>query len=208
MKLYDATTPSTRRVQIFLAEKGIDVPREEVDLFEGGSRTPEFLAKNPFGEVPVLELDDGRYLTESAAICRYFEELHPEPRLMGAGVDEQAFIELWHRRMDLHIFGPVGDIGRHTMEYFADKVEQVPAYADAQMRRFDKNLAWLDSELADGRPFIAGNTFTIADITGMAALFICDILNKTLPGDLSNAKRWEMAMRSRPTFAGQMRRAA
>lgn len=208
MKFYDATTPSTRRVQIFLAEKGINVPRAEVDLFDGGTRTPEFLAKNPFGEVPLLELDDGRHLAESVAICRYFEKLYPEPRLMGAAADEQAFIEMWNRRMDLHIFGPVGEVGRHTIEYFADKVEQVPAYAAAQMRRFDKNWAWLDRELSDGRPFIAGNAFTIADITGMAALFVCDILKKTLPGDLVHAKHWETAMRSRPTFGGQMRQAA
>ena len=208
MKLYDAVTPNTGRVQIFLAEKGIDVPREAIDIFAGGTRTSEFLAKNPFGELPLLELDDGRCLAESVAICRYFEELHPQPSLMGCGAEERAFVEMWNRRLELHIFGPVSNVAQHTIDFFADRVEQIPAYAAAQMRRFDKNWAWLDRELADGRPFIVGQAFTIADITGMAALFVCDMIGKALPNDLVNAKRWASTMRSRPTFPWRMGDAA
>ena len=208
MKLYDAMTPSTLRVQVFIAEKGIDVPRQTVDVMEGGTRTPDFLAKNALGEVPVLELDDGRILTESVAICRYLEGLHPEPRLMGADPYDQGLVEMWNRRMELHIFGPIGDVGRHTFDFFADTVEQVPDYALAQMRRFDRNWAWLDRELADGRPFVAGDTFSVADITGMAALFVSDMFEKTLPGELVHAKRWEQAMRVRPSFANQLSEAA
>ena len=208
MKLYDAMTPNTLRVQVFLAEKGVDVPRHEVSVLSGGTRTPEFLAINPLGEVPVLELDDGRILTESVAICRYFEELHPEPRLMGENAYDQAHIEMWNRRMEHHLFGTIGAVGRHTIAYFADKVEQMPAYADSQVRLFDKNWAWFDSELADGRRFVTGEAFTIADITGMAALMVCDIMDKSLPTGLRHAKRWEETMRARPSFAARRPKAA
>lgn len=208
MKLYDAMTPNSLRVKVFLAEKGIDVPLHKVSLMEGETRTPEFLAINPFGELPVLELDDGRHLTESVAICRYFEELHPEPRLMGEDAYEQAHVEMWNRRMEFHVFGPIGAVGRHTFEFFADKLEQVPEYAATQSRLFDKNLAWLDSELADGRPFITGDAFTIADITGMAALMVCNIMQKELPGDLKHARRWQETMQTRHSFTAQWPKAA
>ena len=139
MKLYDAMTPNSLRVKVFLSEKGIEVPRHPVDVLGGGTRTPEFLAINPFGELPVLELDDGRILTESVAICRYFETLSPETSLMGRDPYDQALIEMWNRRMEFHIFGPIGEVGRHSLEFFADKTEQLPAYAETQDRRFGKN---------------------------------------------------------------------
>lgn len=208
MKLYDAKTPNTLRVQVFLAEKGIEVSRQTVDVMGGGTRTPEFLALNALGELPVLELDGGRILTESVAICRYFEELYPTPRLMGESAYEQGLIEMWNRRMEIHVFGPIGNVARHTFAFFADKVEQNPDYAAAEMRVFDRAWAWLDRELADGRPFIAGNSFTIADITGMAVLFVCDIMNKALPDDLKQVKRWEKEIRSRPSLAERMPEAA
>ena len=208
MKLYDATTPNTLRVQVFLAEKGIEVSQEVIDVMGGGTRTPEFLDMNSLGELPVLQLDDGRILTESVAICRYFEELYPTPRLMGESAYEQGLIEMWNRRMELHIFGPLGDAARHTFAFFADRVEQNPDYAAAQMRAFDRAWAWLDRELADGRPFIAGNSLTIADITGMAALFVCDLMNKTLPEELKRTKRWEKEIRCRPSLAERMPEAA
>jgi glutathione S-transferase len=208
MKIYDAMTPNTLRVQVFLAEKGVEVPREKIDVMGGGTRTPEFLAKNSLGELPLLELDDGSFVAESVAICRYFEALHPEPSLMGGSPREQAHIEMWNRRMEHHIFAPVGEFGRHTIPFFADKVEQVPDYAATQLRRFDKNWAWLDGELADGRPYIAGQEFTVADITGMAALFVCNIIEKELPGEFENAKRWGEAVRARPSFAAQFAEAA
>ncbi|WP_119168987.1 glutathione S-transferase family protein [Algihabitans albus] len=208
MKLYDAMTPNNLRVHIFLAEKGIEVPRQWVDVLKGGTRTPAFLAINSLGELPALELDDGRILTESVAICRYFEALHPAPRLLGEGAYGQARVEMWNRRMELYPFAAIGDVAQHTLGFFADKLEQNPDYAAAQMRRFDKLWAWLDSELSDGRAFVAGESFTIADITGMAVLFVCDIMEKALPSDLVHAKRWEEAMRARPTFVERMRMAA
>ena len=208
MKLYDAMTPNSLRVHVFLSEKGIQVPRQQVDVLKGGTRTPAFLALNSLGELPVLELDDGKILTESVAICRYFEALHPAPRLLGEGAYEQARVEMWNRRMELYLFDAIGAVAQHSFDFFADKVEQSPDYAAAQMRRFDKLLAWLDRELSDGRPFIAGERFTIADITGMALLMVCDLLPKRLPSSLSHVKRWEDSVRIRPAFAERVRSAA
>jgi len=208
MKLYDSMTPNSLRVKVFLAEKGIEVPRHKINVLGGDTRTPEFLAINSLGEIPVLELDGGEILCESVAICRYFEALHPEPRLLGESAFEQANIEMWNRRVEFHVFGPIGDAARHSIPFFADKVEQIEAYAASQVRRFDKNWAWFDRELSDGRPFVAGEAFSIADITGMAALMVCDISNKVLPSALKHAKRWEEAMRARPSFADERRQAA
>src|SRR5271156_3285232 len=117
MKIYDTTiAPNPRRVRIFLAEKGISIPYEQVDLAKAENRQPPFLAKNPLGGVPVLELDDGTLIAESVAICRYFEELHPNPPLMGTGALERAQVEMWQRRMELALFYNVGQTFRNTSD--------------------------------------------------------------------------------------------
>lgn len=201
MKLYDATTPNTLRVNAFLAEKGIDLPRQKIDVLAGGARTPAHLAVNPMGEVPVLETDDGQNIAESVAICRYLEALHPEPSLFGKTAADQARIEMWNRRIELHLMQAIGNMALHSFDFFADKVEQVPEYAATQWRRFETMWAWLDRDLADGRPFVAGDEFSVADITGMAALMICDIAEKTPPRDCEHACRWEAMLRARPSFA-------
>lgn len=201
MKLYDGITPNSLRVNVFLAEKGIDIPRVQVNVLAGETRTEEFLAKNSRGEIPLIEMDDGRLLAESIAICRYLEEQHPEPSLFGGSSDERAFTEMWNRRMESHIFGPIGAFGLHTFEFFADKMEQFTGYGESQARLFDQNLKWLDKEMSDGRAYITGDTFSVADITGMAALVVCDFAERALPDGLMHVKRWEEAMRKRPSFA-------
>jgi glutathione S-transferase len=208
MKLYDAMTPNNLRLNVFLKEKGIDPPREKIAVLEGATRTPEFLAINPFGELPTLVLDNGDILTESVAICRYFEAVQPTPRLMGDSAYEQALIEMWNRRMEQKIFGPLSEAGRHMFPFFADKMEQMPAYAETQIRLFHKNLAWFDSVLEDGRPYVVGDQFSIADITGMAMLFVCDISENPIPESLKNVKRWEKTMRERPSFVEIMSQAS
>ena len=208
MKLYDAMTPNSLRVKVFLAEKQIDLPRHAVDVMCGGTRTPEFLAINSLGELPVLELDDGTILTETVAICRYLEGLHPEPSLFGTTPHEQGRIEMWNRRIELHLFSSVGDYGRHTIPFFADKVEQVPEYAETLKRRVKKVWQWLDGELSDGREFVAGDRFSVADITGMAALFVTQICELDLPAAQTHATRWAQMLRSRPSFANQFAEAA
>lgn len=208
MKLYDATTPNTLRVNAFLAEKGIDLPREKIDVLGGGTRTPEFLAVNSRGEVPVLECDDGTRIAESVAICRYIEAQYPNPTLFGETARQQALIDMWNRRIELHLMDAVGNMAQHSFPFFADKVEQSAGYAATQWRRFEKVWAWLDGELSDGRTWLVEDTFSIADITGMAALFICDIAEKTTPRDARHARRWEDALRARPSFAERLPKAA
>jgi len=200
MKLYNAQAPNPWRVRIFCMEKGLDVPRVDLEFGKGDTRTPEFLAMNSLGEVPVLELDDGRVLTESVAICRYLESLHPEPNLMGRDGFDQARIEMWNRRIELHVSVTVANVGLHTIPFFAKKVEQVPVFAEAQRRTLAKKWAWLDREMADGRPYFAGDRFTVADITGMLALRVADIVDETIPPELANLKQWETSVRSRSSW--------
>ena len=117
-------------------------------------------------------------LTESVAICRYLEGLHPTPNLFGETLLEQAQIEMWNRRIELQLFDSIGQMARHSFTFFADKIEQIPEHAEAQWRRFEQVWHWLDNELADGRPFVAGERFSIADITGMAVLLVCQVCSK------------------------------
>jgi len=137
------------------ARKNIDIPIEMLDVMKGETRLSEHVARNSLGEIPVLELDDGTYLSESIAICRYLESLYPETPLMGQTPLEVAKIEMWNRRMEQQIMGPHGQLGLHIIPIFADKIEQISAYAETQRRLIDKNWAWLDSELADGRMLLA-----------------------------------------------------
>lgn len=200
MKLYSAQAPNPRRVRIFLAEKGLELPCEELEIGAGGTRAPEFLKKNSLGEAPVLELEDGTIITESVAICRYLEALHPEPPLFGADPVAQAKVEMWNRRLELGVMNPIGQIGLHSFDFFKDKVEQVPAYAEAQRRLALKKLAWLDGEISDGRPFVAGAAFSVADITGMAALIIAGLVRLELPEELTHLRRWAERLRGRPSW--------
>lgn len=200
MKLYNGMSPNGMRVQVFLAEKNIEVPTSNIDVMAGDTKKAEYLALNSLGEVPVLELDDGSIITESLAICRYFEVLNPEPSLMGVGAEEQARIEMWARRMEQQIFGPVSQVGLHEMPYFEYKLEQVPAYSASLRREFPKRLAWLEKEISDGRPFIAGDKFSIADITGMAALMVCGFVAIEIPAELKAVNRWIDVVRARPSW--------
>ena len=132
MRLYDYTrAPNPRRVRIFLAEKGITVPMVQLDLFQDAHLTPEALKRNPYGGLPVLELDDGTCIAESVAICRYFEELHPDPPLMGINAVDRAVVEMWNRRMELVLFANIGRYFQHTGEFFATRIKQMPEVAEA-----------------------------------------------------------------------------
>ena len=148
MKLYNhSQAPNPRRVRIFMAEKGISLPMEEIDLMAGKNRAPEFLAKNPSGGLPVLELDDGGCIAESVAICRYLEGQHPEPNLMGRNPREQAEIEMWNRRMELELFGSIGQTVRNTHPMFKERLRQFPEYGEAQ--RAVTHLGPVLDDLAD-----------------------------------------------------------
>lgn len=199
MKLYDVTTaPNPRRVRIFLAEKGIEVPMEQVDIVSAANRQPEFLAKNPMGTVPVLELDDGTFLAESMAICRYFEELHPEPPLMGTDGRDRALVEMWNRRMELELALPCMYAFRHVHEFFKGRIAQVPEFGAASKEQAFERMKWLDEELAD-REFIAGDRFTVADITALVGIDFGRVSKIRIAEDQTNLRRWHEAVSSRPS---------
>ncbi len=197
MKLFAAKAPNAFRVLAFMREKNINIAVEMLDVMKGETRLSEHVKRNSLGEIPVLELDDGTYLSESIAICRYLESLYPETPLMGQTPLEAAKIEMWNRRMEQQIMGPHGQLGLHVIPIFADKIEQIPAYAESQRRLIDTNWAWLDSELADGRAYVAGEDFSVADITGMTALMIAGFMKVDVPGDLINVNRWVTSVTSR-----------
>ena len=200
MKLHEAATaPNCRRVRIFLAEKGIDVPTVPVDLGKAENRQEPFRKMNPMGRVPVLELDDGTFIAESVAICRYFEQLQPEPVLMG-GSDpkEAARIEMWQRRMELEIALPIMQVFRNTHPYFAKLIEQYPDYGEGQRRHAARRLEWLDKELAD-REFVAGDEYSIADITALIGIDFGRVTKFRVTEETPNLLRWHQAVSARPS---------
>ncbi len=199
MKLHESThAPNPRRVRIFLAEKGIEVPRVQVDIGKRENRGPAFLALNPLGGVPVLELDDGRTIAESVAICRYFEEVQPEPPLMGVGPEDCAVVEMWNRRMELEVMRRITDAFRHTHEFFKGRITQVPEYGETRQREVPEKLVWLDEVLAD-RPFIAGDRFSIADITALVGIDFGRVIGVRIDPELKNLSRWHESVSARPS---------
>jgi len=202
MKLFNGFSPNGFRVAAFMHEKGIELPTETVDVMKGETRQETHLARNSLGEIPVLQLDDGTFISESIAICRYLEALNPEPALFGSNPEEAARIEMWNRRMEQQIFGICGDYGLHVIPVFADKVEQMPEYAESRKRALQSNWEWLDKELSDGRTFVAGEKFSVADISGMAALMIYGFIEALeLPENLEHVGRWVTEVRERPSFS-------
>ena len=199
MKLYDyKLAPNPRRVRVFLAEKGLKVPLEEIDIMKGVNRQPEFLAKNPLGGIPVLELDDGRLLAESVAICRYFEVLHPEPALFGTSAFEQATIEMWNRRIELALFVPVGMVWAHLHELTKTRIKQIPEVGEQSRKVVEARYRWLDEELAN-RPFLAGKKYSIADITLLIVIDFAKFNNISIQPDQENLARWYQSVSSRPS---------
>ena len=206
MKIYNSSlAPNPRRLRIFVAEKGLKIPTEEVDIFTGKNRTPEMLAKNPAGGLPFIELDDGTHLAESVAICRYLEGLHPEPNLMGKDNREQAFIEMWNRRMELNLFAVAARAFQHTNELFKARIKQFPEYGETQRETVKQQLQWLDAQIGN-KPFIAGDRFTIADITALVAVdFAAQAAGVSADPALKNLARWHQSVSSRPSAQGMSR---
>ncbi|MBX9944624.1 MAG: glutathione S-transferase family protein [Reyranella sp.] len=200
MKLYSLKNGvNPRRVRIFLAEKRVTVPIEEFDMETAGHRAPAFLAKNPLGTLPVLELDDGTMISESVAICRYFEETIPEPPLFGRSTLERAQVEMWNRRMELEILLPTIDVFVHTHPFWAGKRPQVAAWGEQRRAQLVSRMRWLDGELKD-RAFVGIDRYNIADITAQVALLTArGALKLPIPDDHKNLARWWNAVSSRPS---------
>ncbi len=199
MKLYDsAMAPNPRRVRIFLAEKGIEVPKVQVDIAKAENRKPPFLEKNPMGGLPVLELDDGTCIAESVAICRYFEETQPQPPLLGTDARDRALVEMWQRRMELEVALPIMQCFRNTHAFFQGRIPQVPEYGEVCRSSAEKRLAWLDGELAT-RPFVAGERFTIADITALVGIDFGRVVGIRIQPEQKHLQRWHEAVSNRPS---------
>jgi glutathione S-transferase len=200
VKLYDGgRAPNPRRTRIFLAEKGLRVPTQQVDLGALEQMNPDYAGINPLKRVPALVLDDGMVLTESVAICRYFEGVHPEPPLFGRGALESARVEMWNRRLELNLLFAVAHVFRHTHPAMKEmEVPQVPAWAEANKPRIVEFLGVVDRELA-GRRFITGDTFTIADITGLVALDFMKPAKLSVPNELAQVRRWHAELSARPS---------
>jgi len=199
VKLYDfGVAPNPRRVRIFLAEKGVEVPTVTVNIAKAENREPAFLAVNPLGTLPVLELDDGRRLTESVAICRYIEVQHPEPPLMGVDPEDCAWVEMWSRRMEIELLFPIAQTFRNTHAFWAGRVRQVPEWGEVCREKSEQRLAWLDAELAD-RPWVAGERFTVADITALVSIDFGRVADIRIAPAQKNLQRWYEAVSTRPS---------
>ncbi|SUZ79603.1 uncharacterized protein METZ01_LOCUS32457, partial [marine metagenome] len=200
VKLYDLPpSPNARRVRIFIAEKGLEIPIVPVNMMTGENQSEDYLAKNSLGKMPLLELDDGTCIAESAAICRYLEEMNPNPPLMGRNPLERALVEMWHRRMELEFLIPMITIFLHTGEMWKDRVTQIPQVAETGILNVKERMEWLDREL-DGKEFITGEDYTVADIAAQCAFVMGKAaLGLRIAEDQLNLSNWFTRVSSRPT---------
>lgn len=200
MKLYDSIGPNPRVVRMFVAEKGIAIPRETVDLLGGENRRPEHLRRNPSGQMPCLELDDGSFLAEILPICEYLEELHPQPPLVGATPEERARTRMWLRRIDLNIVEPMANGFRYAegLALFEDRIRTIPQAADDLKAIAREKLAWLDG-LMNGNEWIVGDRFTLADVFLFAFLDFGRTVGQPLDAKLAWLPRWFERVAARPS---------
>ena len=206
MKFYDcATAPSPRRVRIFLAEKGIDVETEQVDLGAGEQFCDEFRRVNPDCVVPALVLDDGTCLSEAIAICQYLEERHPEPALFGSTPEERALVSMWNAKIEQQGLWSVMDALRNYAKSFKgkalsglDSYEQIPELAERGRLRAQRFFNRLDAQLADHR-FMVGEKFSVADITALAFVDFAKWIKLEIPDDAVHLRRWHAEVSSRPS---------
>lgn len=200
MKFYDTPgAPNPRRVRMFLAEKGISIPSIAIDLGKLEQKSEAYTAINPRQRTPALELDDGSVLCESMAICRYVEALHPEPNLFGRTPAEIGEIEMWSRRLELHLLFTVASAFRHLHPAMAQmEVPQVKEWGELNRARIVDELTVLDRHLG-GRDYVAAGRFTVADITGLVAVDFVRPTRVPIPEELTNIARWRAAISARPS---------
>jgi glutathione S-transferase len=200
MKLYGAPTPAPnpRRVRIFLAEKGIDLAETFVDMRKREHKSPEYREKNSLGQIPTLELDDGTTISETVAICRYFEELNPEPPMFGRTALEKAQVDMWTRRTEFVLMTPVGMFWRHAHPYTAALLTQFKDFGESNRAHVVSGMRWLDREL-DGREFLAGDAFTMADICALTTIDFANWIGLETPAEFANLHGWHQRVTARPS---------
>jgi len=202
MKLYDENmpAPNPRKVRIFLAEKGITIPLERVRMMKREHKAPEFLQKNSLGQLPVLELDDGTCISESLAICRYLEELHPTPALFGTNPIERAQIEMWVRRAEFRLWNPMGQVWINADPRTAIvNPNQFKDYGEHNRKVVARAMMWIDSELADGREFLSGTRFSMADIVLLCGIDFARFVEMDMPQEATHLRAWHARVSSRPS---------
>jgi glutathione S-transferase len=201
MKLHEfAGAPNPKKVRVYLAEKGITVPSQAVNIFTGENRQPDFLQKNPMGGLPVLELDDGTFLSESLAIIEYFEELHPTPPMIGTTPLERARVRALERICELGVLSRIGAIFQNTNPLFATRIKQLPEAAEAARGSLGSVLAVIDAKIGT-KPFAAGDAPTIADCTLLAALQFAEFAQVQIDPKFANVHRWYERFKQRPSAA-------
>ena len=199
MIFYDCEpAPNPRRARIFLHEKDIDIPIEQIDIMKGDHKKDNYKKMSPLSQVPTLELDDGTYITESIAICRYFEALQPEPNLMGKDPKEIAIIEMWQRRLELLLMQGIANTYRHGHPSMASLEEQIKEWAEASRPRGIKTLNWLEGEMED-KEFICLDRFTIADITALVCFDFAKMPRIDIPENCKNLLSYYERLSQRPS---------
>jgi glutathione S-transferase len=201
MKFYTGMGPNPRVVRIFMAEKGIEISLEQVDLLAGENRRPPYTDKNASGQLPCLELDDGSHLAEITAICEYLEEIQPEPPLIGTTPEERAQTRMWTRRIDLNILEPLANGFRfgEGLGIFKDRIHVIPQAADDLKAIAREKLEWLNG-MIEGREFIVGDRFTMADVLLYAFLEFGATVGQPLDAKLDNLQGWYTRVASRPSI--------
>ena len=202
MKLYEYESfPSPRRVRMFLAEKGINIPCEQIDVPAGEHRSPEYLSKNPDGVVPLLELDSGDYISETVAISRYFEENNPQIPLMGTTAEEKAAIEMWQRRVENSLFNTVATYFHHATEGLGEPDRyRNKEWGEKNREKAISAMRQLEIQLAKNK-FIVGDKFSIADITALCAIDFAAAVNIPIPDECRHLKRWYAEVSQRQSAA-------
>jgi glutathione S-transferase len=185
-------------VRIFLAEKGITVPMQTVNLMKREHKSDEHRARNSLGQVPTLVLDDGTAISETVAICRYFEETTPKPPLFGTTPTEKALVDMWVRRAEFAVMQPVGNYWRHAHPRTAALLTQFKDFGESNRETYERALGWLDKELA-GRSFVAGKAYTMADICLLTTVDFADWIGLPLPDTAANVRAWHERVSARPS---------
>lgn len=200
MILYGAPmpAPNPRRVRIFLAEKGIELPETPVNLMTREHKSPEYRAKNSMGQIPTLELDDGTCISETVAICRYFEELHPNPPMFGTTAVERALVDQWIRRVEFAVMMPVGQFWRHAHPRTAALLTQYKDFGESNKATYQGAQKYMDRELA-GRDFLVGDTLTMADICLLSTVDFAEWIGLPVEDEFESLVAWRTRMKARPS---------